>query len=146
MKNDNISWDLFDERLSQYEELCVNLFKTHCYKYHIPCQYNTVKYEQVPAFYPRLMKDFYSLFAPIDDILVGEYRFFSFDLMLRSAKITQDIIAIGKKGNQPVYIDKYPNGMWDLRIQTPIGNKKVVILEQNIFTFFGGFLPQYLEQ
>lgn len=126
-------WNLYDERLDSFEDFVLNSFKLYLQMHNVNYVVEELSEDAIPPYYPKLMKDFYRKFAPID-LTVNGIQFIPFPLVFQNTN--EDNIFIAIKDDMPLYIDKYlVTDKWDLRIEYMIGDGTVDILGSNIFDF-----------
>ena len=95
---------------------------------------------KIPAFYPKLMRDFYLKFALNEPVDVCGFTVLPYQMVFEFAGGRQDVIPIALKNGRMVYIDRFEGAPWDLRVRMGVGGGREVVLSENIFTFFGKYL------
>lgn len=149
--NEEFDWKGYDERLPAFEDLVIAGFKCACLN-----NGNSVtklSRNRIPAYYPRLLKDFYQKCAPvrvvIDDLVFFPYED-AFTLANKSEGKVLPIAFKGKilpDGQNIIYMDKNWNGVgYDPRVQLAVGNQQVRILGSNIFTFIASITYDQMEE
>lgn len=136
-------WDVNDDRLSAVEDLVLEIFKVYCVS-GTENEVTELPESAIPEYYPKLLHDFYRKCAPIK-LMVGDVTFFHFRKAFFMADMMKGkVLPIAyEKGfsfnpsmEKLIFIDKNINGVgYDSRIQMGIGNEKVKILGDNIFSF-----------
>ena len=95
--NEPFEWQEYDDRVPVFEDLIISIFKMYAVKgtgnkvIELPRQ-------SIPAYYPRLLKDFYQKCAPVR-LSIGNLTFFPYDHAFEIADRSHgQILLIGYKG------------------------------------------------
>ena len=148
--NEEFDWKEYDDRLPAFENFVIAGFKYACLKN--GNSVTTLSRNRIPAYYPRLLKDFYQKCAPVR-VVIDDLVFFSYKEAFTMANITEGgVLPIAYKGRllpdlqNIIYMDKNLNGVgYDPKIQLAVGNEQVKILGSNIFTFIAGIISDQIE-
>ena len=129
----------YQTNTKEWNSFKIAAFKFICDFKGITISTHELPYADIPTGIPSVMREFYSQFAPVS-IYIEPLRIefmpytMAFDWITKNE--TSSLLPIGRyNGCQPIYMDKYPDGTWDKRIQLYIGNGKVHILGEDIFDF-----------
>lgn len=149
--NENFDWEEYDVRLPEYEDLAIAGFKYAC----LNNGNSVVKLpeDSIPAYYPKLLKDFYQKCAPLR-VIIDDLVFFPYeDAFALANQVEGKRLPIAFKGKilpgdqNIIYMAKDVNGVgYDPRIRLVIENQKVQILGSNIFTFISNITYDQIEK
>ena len=125
------------EKENAENELRVCLFKAMCSQHGVPCRTVALPEEVIPQNISARAREFYSKFAPVDITIEALHvRFLPYYEVFDIIREHSGIIPIALyKEQQIVYIDMYPDGTWDDRVQLEIGDGRVEVLGTDIFDY-----------
>jgi len=114
------NWDIWDDRLDAFEDLLLTMFKNTFIDtvysgghFKTGNQVTTLPRNNIPHFFPRLLKDFYMKCAPIN-LIIGNIIFYPYSFVFEAAQIKSNVIIIAHYGRpdteniikNAIYIDK----------------------------------------